>query len=112
MPRYQYKAINDNGDLFKGYLTAFDELDLEKRIQGKGLSFISCRVIKDNNVSGLIGGNGVKSRMVIEFYYRLAQTLNMGLPMLSSLEDDSMLMPSRPMRKVIQETKVAVESGK
>jgi type II secretory pathway component PulF len=112
MPRYAYKAINENGDLFRGYLTAFDELDLEKRLQEKGLSFISCKINKEDSISKIIGGGSVKPRMIIEFYYRLAQTLNMGLPMLTSLEDDSMLMPSKPMRKIIQETKVAVESGK
>jgi type II secretory pathway component PulF len=112
MPSYLYKAINENGDLFKGQLTAFDEFDLEKRLQEKGLAFISCKVNKDASVSNLFGGNSVKPRMVIEFYYRLAQTMNMGLPMLTSLEDDSMLMPSKAMRKIVQETRVAVESGK
>jgi type II secretory pathway component PulF len=112
MPSYLYKAINENGDLFKGQLTAFDEFDLEKRLQEKGLAFISCKINKDASVSNLFGGNSVKPRMVIEFYYRLAQTMNMGLPMLTSLEDDSMLMPSKAMRKIVQETRVAVESGK
>jgi type II secretory pathway component PulF len=112
MPRYLYKAINENGDLFKGQLTAFDEFDLENRLQEKGLAFISCKIDKDDPVSQFLGSNSVKPRMIIEFYYRLAQTLNMGLPMLTSLEDDSMLMPSKPLRKIIQETKVAVESGK
>ena len=111
MPRYRYKAVNEKGDILKGVITGFDETDAEERLRKIGLTFISGKAIKDNYLPG-VGGANVKPRMVIEFYYRLAQTLSMGLPLLSSLDDESMMIPSRPLKKIIQETKVALESGK
>jgi type II secretory pathway component PulF len=112
MPRYLYKAVNEKGDIFKGSITAFDEKDVEQRLQDKGLTFISGKLSRGSRLPGLIGGTNVKPRMVMEFYYRLAQASNLGLPILSSLDDDSMLIPSKPLKKIIQETKVALESGK
>lgn len=112
MPRYQYKAVKDSGDIFRGTMTAFDEGDVEDRLQKKGLTLISGRQIKDVHLPGLSAGGNVKPRMIIEFYYRLAQTLDLGLPILSSLDEKAMLMPSKPLRRIAEETKVALESGK
>jgi type IV pilus assembly protein PilC len=50
--------------------------------------------------------------MLIEFYYRLSQTLELGLPIIGTLDDSSMLTPYKPLRKISQEIKVALESGK
>lgn len=111
MPRYLYKAVNESGDIFKGSITAFDERDVEQRLQGKGLTLISGKEHRERHLP-LLGLNAVKPRMVMEFYHRLAQSLNLGLPIMSSLDDDSMLMPSRAMKKIIQETRVGIESGK
>jgi type II secretory pathway component PulF len=112
MPKYQYEAVNEKGDISKGTVTAFDETDLEQRLLEKGLTFISGRAGKGSRLPGFIGGDKVNPRMIMEFYYRLAQALNLGLPILSSLDDDAMLGPSKPLKKIIQETKVALESGK
>jgi hypothetical protein len=38
--------------------------------------------------------------MLIEFYYRLSQTLELGLPIISTLDDSSMLTPYKPLRKI------------
>jgi type II secretory pathway component PulF len=112
MPNYNYKAVNENGDILKGAITAFDEKDLEQRLQDKGLAFISCKVGRGGRLPESFGGEKIKPRMIMEFYYRLAQALNLGLPILSSLDDDSMLGPSRPLKKIVQEIKIALESGK
>ena len=112
MPRYLYKAVNETGDIYKGSIIAFDERDVEQRLQDKGLTFISGRVSRDSRLSGLIGNTNVKPRMLMEFYHRLAQALNLGLPILSSLDNDSMQIPSKPLKKILQETKVALECGK
>jgi type II secretory pathway component PulF len=112
MPRYQYKAVNEKGDIFKGSITAFDEEDIEERLRHKGLILISERQIKERHFPGLGTTGRVKSRMLIEFYYRLAQTLDLGLPIISSLDDSSMLTPFKPLKKISQEIRVALESGK
>jgi type IV pilus assembly protein PilC len=111
MPKYQYKAVNEKGDIFKGSITAFDEEDIEKRLQDKNLVLISHQQIKSHFPVFGIGGK-VKPKMLIEFYYRLAQTLELGMPILSSLDDSSILVPSKSLTRITQEIKVALESGK
>lgn len=112
MPRYQYKAVDDKGVVFRGTLTAFDEEDLEARLQEKDLILISEKKIKSGNFSVLAGAGSIKPRMLIEFYYRLSQTMELGFPIISTLDDSSMLTPFKPLRKISQEIKVALESGK
>ncbi len=112
MPRYQYKAVDEKGVVFRGSLTAFDEADIESRLQEKGLTLISDKKIKESRFPGLSSEGSIKPRMLIEFYYRLSQTLELGLPIISTLDDSAMLTPFKPLRKISQEIKVALESGK
>jgi len=49
--------------------------------------------------------------MLIEFYHRLAQTLDLGLPVLSALDENAKVLPSKPLRAIINEVRVAVEGG-
>ncbi|MBN2419690.1 MAG: type II secretion system F family protein [Deltaproteobacteria bacterium] len=112
MPRYHYKAVDEKGDIYKGTLTAFDGQDVETRLQKKGLTLISEKKKKEGLLSGLLGSGSIKPRMLIEFYYRLSQSQELGIPIIDTLDDSSMLTPNKPLRKISQEIKVALESGK
>ncbi len=112
MPRYQYRAVDEKGVVCKGALTAFDEEDLEARLAQKGLTLISGKKNRAGRFAGIDGSGGIRPRMLIEFYYRLSQTLELGLPIIGTLDDSSMLTPYKPLRKISQEIKVALESGK
>ena len=112
MPRYQYKAVDEKGIVYRGSLTAFDEEDIEARLQAKGLTLIKEKKIKEGRFSSFGRSESIKPRMLIEFYHRLSQTQELGLPIISTLDDSSMLTPFKPLRKISQEIKVALESGK
>ena len=112
MPRYQYKAVDEKGVIYKGNLTAFDDQDVEARLQDKGLTLISEKMIKERHFSSLSVAGSIKPRMLIEFYYRLSQSQELGIPIISTLDDSSMLTPYKPLKKISQEIKVALESGK
>ena len=112
MPRYQYKAVDEKGVIYRGKITAFDEKDTETRLQEKGLTLIKEKKIKEGRFSGLLGAGSVKPRMLIEFYYRLSQSQELGLPIINTLDDSSMLTTNKPLKKISQEIKVALESGK
>jgi type II secretory pathway component PulF len=112
MPRYQYKAVDEKGVVSKGVLTAFDGEDVEARIQEKGLILISERKIREGHLSSLLGAGSIKPRILIEFYYRLSQTQELGIPIISTLDDSSMLTHNRALKRISQEIKVALESGK
>ncbi len=111
MPRFRYKAVDDTGHVFKGEQVAFDDGDLERDLSRTGLSLIHCRKSGGAGLQGWLHG-GVKPRILAEFYYRFAQTLEIGLPVLSGLEENARYLPSRAMGKIVAEIKVSVEGGR
>jgi type IV pilus assembly protein PilC len=111
MPNFRYQAVDDSGREFKGVAIALDESDVERQLSRTGLSLIHCRQVKES-IWAQWAGASVKLRTVVEFYHRLAQTLEIGLPILSALEENSRYLPSRPMRRISGELKVAVEGGR
>jgi len=111
MPNFRYSAVDAAGKAFKGTAIALDESDVERQLSRSGLSLIECRQARESFWARHMGG-GIKLRTVVEFYHRLAQTLEIGLPILSALEENSLYLPSRPMRRISGELKVAVEGGR
>lgn len=111
MPSFHYKAVDDAGKVVKGSTTAFDEDDVERNLGRSGLTLIHCRMLKKSTLAPWLGGS-VNPRMLVEFYHRLSQTMEIGLPILSALEENSRYLPSRPMRHISGEIKVAVEGGR
>jgi type IV pilus assembly protein PilC len=111
MPNFRYQAVDAAGKAFKGTAIALDESDVERQLSRSGLSLIDCRVLKENFLAQWASAS-IKLRTVVEFYHRLAQTLEIGLPILSALEENSHYLPSRPMRRISGELKVAVEGGR
>jgi type IV pilus assembly protein PilC len=108
MPSFRYKAVNDEGRVFKGTAIAVDEEDVERYLGESGLSLIRSKSVKE---SALASGR-VRSRALIEFYHRFAQTLEIGLPILSALEENARYLPSKPVRRIAAEIKMAVEGGR
>jgi type IV pilus assembly protein PilC len=108
MPSFRYKAVNDEGRVFKGTAIAVDEEDVERYLGESGLSLIRSKTVRE---SALANGR-VSSRALIEFYHRFAQTLEIGLPILSALEENARYLPSKPVRRIAAEIKMAVEGGR
>ncbi|MGD9211074.1 MAG: type II secretion system F family protein, partial [Desulfobacteraceae bacterium] len=111
MPSFRYKAVDDSGKLFKGVLTAFDDMDVERNLSRSGLSLIEASKLKQSGWNQWLSGS-VSLRNIVEFYHRLSQTLEIGLPILSALEENSRYLPSKTMRQIAGELMVAVESGR
>lgn len=111
MPSFHYKAVSDEGRVVKGVAIAVDEEDVERYLAGAGLSLIQSRAVRESALAGLLHGR-IKSGTVVEFYHRLAQTLEIGLPVLSALEENARYLPSKPMRRIAAEIKMAVEGGR
>jgi type IV pilus assembly protein PilC len=111
MPNYSYQAIDNSGKLFRGNVIALNDGEVELRLQQNGLTLIKSKQIKETALSKFFEGSRVQPRILIEFYYRLAQTLELGLPILSALEENAKLLPSKLLRRVAGETRVALEGG-
>jgi type IV pilus assembly protein PilC len=111
MPNFHYKAVNDEGRVFRGTAVAVDEEEVERYLSQSGLSLIRSKVVKQSTLLCVPGGR-IKPRTLVEFYHRFAQTLEIGLPILSALEENARYLPSKPMRRIAAEIKVAVQGGR
>jgi type IV pilus assembly protein PilC len=112
MPRYSYQAINDAGKLLKGTVFALGAADVEDRLIKQGLTLVKSNPIKQSSLAGQLGGGKVKQRMIIEFYRRFSQTLDIGLPVLAGLDENARSIPSKALKKTIEEIRGALEDGK
>lgn len=111
MPNYNYKAIDDTGRLFKGTFVAFSDDDVEQRLKQNGLTLIKSKRVSQGIGAKLLTGGRIKPRVLIELYHRLTQTLELGLPLVSALDENAKLLPSKPLKKVLEETRAGLERG-
>jgi len=95
----------------KGQLAAFNETDVELELKRRGLFLIESEAQRESLRSKWFGQRRVASKMLIEFYHRFAQTLEIGLPILSSLEEIGGSLPCRALKNIIGEVQFAVEGG-
>jgi len=111
MPEFRYQAIDDSGKLIRGSMTAMNEADIEQRLGQKQLTLVESKRVQANLLDKLFPGGSVKPRMLIEFYHRLSQTLELGLPILAALEENAKELPSKGLKRAIGEMVVALEGG-
>ena len=111
MPNFSYQAIDGAGKLIKGHAVATSDGELEMRLADNGITLVSGKVKTEGWLKKSLPGERIRPRDVIEFYYRLHQTLDLGLPMLSALEENATQLPSRPMRRIVEELRVSIENG-
>jgi type IV pilus assembly protein PilC len=112
MSSYHYKAIDGAGRVVKGVIPAFSELDIEQELQRRGLFLIQSSVRGPSRVSRFFERRRLAPKFLIEFYYRFAQTLEIGLPIVSSLEEIGHFLPSNAFKRVVGEIRFAIESGR
>ena len=112
MPKYQYKAIDSTGKIIRGKVVSLSMADVEENLSRKGLTLIKGKPLKKGIRGKLQYAGKIKPRILIEFYHRLSQTLVMGLPILTALEENAKILPSKSFGMVITEVKVSIESGK
>ena len=111
MPKYRYKAIDAAGKMNRGTIAAFSEDNAEEKLFEKGLTVIHTQPFRESPLANFFISRRVKPRELVEFYYRLSQTLELGLPMLSALEENEKIIPTPFFRKIIEEIRMAIESG-
>lgn len=111
MPNFKYKAVDGVGRLQKGTAVATDESEIEKRLSEAGLTLVESRRITVGIGAEKLLSGAVKPRMLIEFYSRLSQTLELGFPVISALEENEKIIPSKVLRKIVGELKAAIEGG-
>ena len=111
MPKYRYKAIDAAGKASRGTVVAFSESDAEEKLQQRGLTLIDSQRARERVLGSFFISRRIKPRELIEFYFRLSQTLELGLPILSALEENEKIISTPFFRKTIEEIRMSIESG-
>ena len=111
MPKYRYKAIDAAGKASRGTVVAFSESDAEEKLQQRGLTLIDSKRARESTLGSFFISRRVKPRELIEFYFRLSQTLELGLPILSALKENEKIISAPFFRKTIEEIRMSIESG-
>jgi type IV pilus assembly protein PilC len=111
MPSYSYKAIDDGGKILRGKVVALGENEVEEQIAHEGLTLIQSKELKESRLEKIFSGKKVKPRLLIELYRRLSQTLEMGLPIVTALEENSKMLPSKSLKQTLSEVRLGIEGG-
>ncbi len=112
MPLFRYTALDGHGKLVKGTMVALTESDAEKRLSERNLTLIHAKKLSERFSSlATVLRRQIKDRDLIEFYQRLSESLEVGLPLLSSLEENVKLTGSKRLARSIEHLKIDVENG-
>ena len=111
MPKFRYKAIDAAGKTSRGTVVAFSEANAEEKLNARGLTLIRSERTRESALARFFIKGRIKPRELIEFYHRLSQTLELGLPMLSALEENEKIIPTAFFRKIIEELRMSIEAG-
>ena len=111
MPKYRYKAIDKKGSSVNGSGMDVNVAALEKNLSRKGLTLVTAKAVKENLFSGLTIARSVNTRTIIEIYYRISQTLELGLPIIDALRENARIVTSRYLKTVFEEIQISINNG-
>ena len=109
MSAFQYTAVTSEGKVIRGKMTAHNEYEVEKRLEGQGCELIQlqqARIKKQRH-------NKAKMRQeLMQFTVQLEQLTRASVPLFSAIEDlrDSCTYP--PFKAVLEAVSDAIEGGK
>lgn len=113
MPNYWYKALTGAGTVEQGWITAPDEAEVEERVRASGSFLIEARA-KDKPKSATTRTDGsVPRKQLLAFMEYLASSVQVGMPLLTTLSDVETRLESRKLRKIIGEVRESIsEEGR
>lgn len=111
MISFQYKAINHAGRLVRGEINTAAESEVERELERLGLILVTASASRKRFRRGRIDRRRLRSKMLIEFYHRFAQSVEIGLPIISSLDEIGRSLPSPLLKKIVNELQFALERG-
>ena len=113
MPDFWYKALTSTGEVQQGWITAPDERDVEERLRSGGSYLVSAqertrRVKAPKHTDGK-----VDRKQLLAFVEYLAGSAQVGMPILTTLNDVQGRLESKLLRKIVGEIHYSLsEEGK
>lgn len=113
MPDFWYKALTSTGEVQQGWITAPDERDVEERLRSGGSYLVSAQE-RTRRVKAAKHTDGkVDRKQLLAFVEYLAGSAQVGMPILTTLNDVQQRLESKLLRKIVGEIHYALsEEGK
>lgn len=113
MPEYWYQALTSSGTAEEGWVTAADEQEIEERLRTAG-SFLVKAEQRARPRPEIVHTDGKVDRTeLLAFTEYLASSVQVGIPMLSALEDLEDRLQTRRMKRIVREVRHSMsEEGK
>ena len=112
MPKYTYKATDQDGNISKGVLETANVDELELRLERMGLMLISQKTARGAAGASFFKRSPITRQDLIIFCFNMEQMTNAGVPVLDGLKGlrDELEKPS--FRKVVAALVEDIEAGK
>ena len=108
MNKYHYKAVDENGKIFRGDMSADNKADLEALLKDSKLTLISASPVRE--LAFGIGG-GLSTKDMIALFNHLEQLEKVGVPIIESLADIKESAGSARLRNIMQSVYESVKNG-
>ncbi|MDG1287666.1 MAG: type II secretion system F family protein [Rickettsiales bacterium] len=108
MATYQYSAMNQDGKIVKGEMTAENDIDLEARLRDLHLDIVKCSLAKQKAASFL---NKITYNDLIVLCLHLEQLSRAGVPLLEAISDVRDSTESVRLRDIMAGVFEEVKSG-
>lgn len=114
MPSYAYKAIDSDGKLTRGTVTAEDRQAVQRQLQARGWYFLDARRESElvAKARAIRSGRSIKRRDAIEFATNLSVMLRAGVPIVTALGEITKLVKNRHLQNVIEDIRHQTEMGR
>lgn len=113
MPNYWYKALTGAGTVEQGWITAPDEAEVEERVRASGNFLIEARAREKPKGATTHTDGTVPRKQLLAFMEYLASSVQVGMPLLTTLSDVETRLESRKLRKIIGEVRNSIsEEGR
>jgi type II secretory pathway component PulF len=97
----------------QGWITAPDEVEVEERIRASGNFLIDARVREKPKAKSTRTDGEIPRRQLLAFMEYLASSVQVGMPLLTTLSDVESRLESRRLRKIIGEVRHSIsEEGR
>ena len=113
MPDYWYKRLTNAGAVEEGWMSAPDEHELEERVRASGSFLVEAAVRVRPQTGSVVTDGNVDRRQLMALIEYLAGSVQVGMPILTTLTDVEARLDSKKLRKIVAELRHALsEEGK
>jgi type II secretory pathway component PulF len=113
LPDFWYKALTSTGEVQQGWITAPDERDVEERLRSGGSYLVSAQERTKRIKAPKHTDGKVDRKQLLAFVEYLAGSAQVGMPILTTLNDVQQRLESKLLRKIVGEIHYSLsEEGK